>query len=256
MSDARNLEGKVAIVTGAGQGLGRGIARVLAGRGAKVVLNGRTRAKLESVAAEIESSGGECTAVVGDVGSRGDVQALVDRAVELFGGIDILINNAQASSPDVSVLAITDEELELTFRSGPIGSLYCMQACHPQMKARGGGSVVNFGSSTAVAGDPGFGGYVMAKEAIRGLTRIAAKEWGSDGIRVNVICPAAMSPSAAAFAEADPARFQRVLRAIPLGRFGDPMSDIGRAVAALVGDDLYFLTGATLMLDGGRLLIS
>jgi len=250
------LQGKVAIVTGAGQGLGRGIAMVLADRGASVVLNGRTAVKLESVEAEILAAGGTGTICPGDMGVRSDVERLVHAAVERFGGVDILVNNAQASNPDVSVLAVTDEDLDLTFRSGAVGSLYAMQACHPHMKARGGGCVVNFGSSTAVAGDPGFASYVMTKEAIRGLSRIAAKEWGPDGIRVNVICPAAMSPSAQDFAERDPARFQRVLRGIPLGRFGDPMADIGRAVAALVSDDLSYLTGATLMLDGGRLFIS
>lgn len=250
------LRGKVAIVTGAGQGLGRGIAMVLADRGASVVLNGRTAAKLESVEAEVAAAGGTCIVCPGDVGVRADVEVMVRTAVERFGGVDILVNNAQASNPDVTVLAITDEDLEVTFRSGAVGTLYVMQACHPHMKARGGGSVVNFGSSTALAGDPGFGSYVMAKEAIRGLSRIAAKEWGTDGIRVNVICPAAMSPSAQEFAERDPARFQRVLRGIPLGRFGDPVADIGRAVAALVSDDLSYLTGATLMLDGGRLLVS
>ena len=131
-----------------------------------------------------------------------------------------------------------------------------MQACYPHLKARGGGSIVNFGSSTAILGDRGFGPYVMTKEAIRGLTRVAANEWGRDNIRVNVICPAAMSPSAEAFRDADPERFGRVLRSIPLGRMGDGVEDIGRAVAALVSDDFRFLTGATLMLDGGRLLVA
>ncbi len=250
------LEGKTAIVTGAGQGLGRGIALVLAERGASVVLNGRTRSKLEVVKAEIDGAGGTCVISPGDVGERLDVDRMVSTALDAFGGIDILVNNAQASTPDVSVLGITDKDMDLTFRSGALGSLFAMQACHPHLKARGGGSVVNFGSSTAVTGDPGFAAYVMTKEAIRGLTRIAAKEWGADGIRVNVVCPAAMSPSAAEFAARDQVRFQRVLRSIPLGRFGDPVADIGRAVAALVSDDLSFLTGATLMLDGGRLLIS
>jgi 2-hydroxycyclohexanecarboxyl-CoA dehydrogenase len=250
------LAGKVAIVTGAGQGLGRGIALVLAERGASVVLNGRTRSKLDAVAAEIEAIGGSCVRAPGDVGNKADVQEMIRVAVDRYGGTDILINNAQSSTLGVSVLELTDDELDSTFRSGALGSLCAMQACHPHMKSRGGGSVVNFGSSTALTGDPGFAAYVMTKEAIRGLSRIAAKEWGRDGIRVNVICPAAMSPSAAEFAEADPARFERVLRGIPLGRFGDPMADIGRAVAALVSDDLSYLTGATLMLDGGRLLIS
>jgi 2-hydroxycyclohexanecarboxyl-CoA dehydrogenase len=256
MSPDGSLAGKVAIVTGAGQGLGRDIALVLTQRGASVVLNGRTRSKLEAVAAEIDAIGGTCALSPGDVGNRADVEEMVHTAVERFGGIDILINNAQSSELGISVLELTDDRLEPTFRSGALGSLYSMQACHPHMKSRGGGCVINFGSSTAIGGDPGFAAYVMTKEAIRGLSRIAAKEWGPDGIRVNVICPAAMSPSAAEFAEADPARFQRVLRGIPLGRFGDPMADIGRAVAALVSDDLSYLTGATIMLDGGRLLIN
>jgi NAD(P)-dependent dehydrogenase (short-subunit alcohol dehydrogenase family) len=96
----------------------------------------------------------------------------------------------------------------------------------------------------------------MTKEAIRGLSRVAAREWGPDGIRVNVICPAAASPSAMKFRDADPERFQRIIRQIPLGRMGDEVEDIGRAVAALVSDDFRYLTGATLLLDGGRLLVS
>lgn len=251
-----SLAGKVAIVTGAGQGLGRGIALVLAEREASVLITGRTLSKLETVQKEIVNAGGRCEIAVGDVSARADVDAMVRLAVDTFGGIDILVNNAQASTHDVSVLGVTEEDIQLTFGSGAFGSLYCMQACHPHLKARGGGVVINFGSSTAVAGDPGFATYVMNKEAIRGLTRIAAKEWGPDGIRVNTICPAAMSPSAEAFAERDPERFQRVLRSIPLRRFGDPVTDIGRAVAALVSDDLSYLTGATLMLDGGRLLVA
>jgi 2-hydroxycyclohexanecarboxyl-CoA dehydrogenase len=250
------LTGKTAIVTGAGQGIGRGIALVLAERGASVVLNGRTPAKLAAVKKEIDAAGGQSAVAAGDVGLRSEVAIVVEAALAAFGGIDILINNAQASSPDISVLGVTDADLELTFRSGAMGTLYAMQACHPHMKARGGGSIVNFGSSVALNGDTGFAAYIMAKEAIRGLSRIAAKEWGPDGIRVNVICPAAMSPSAEAFVERNPERFQRVLRAIPAGRFGDPLTDIGRAVAGLVSDDFSYLTGATLMLDGGRTLIT
>jgi 2-hydroxycyclohexanecarboxyl-CoA dehydrogenase len=250
------LTGKTAIVTGAGQGIGRGIALVLAERGASVVLNGRTPAKLAAVKDEIDAAGGRCVVAAGDVSVRSDVASVVEAALDAFGGIDILVNNAQASTPDVSVLGVTDADLELTFRSGALGTLYSMQACHPHMKARGGGAIVNFGSSVAINGDTGFAAYIMAKEAIRGLSRIAAKEWGPDGIRVNVICPAAMSPSAQAFAERSPERFRRVLRGIPAGRFGDPLADIGRAVAGLVSDDFSYLTGATLMLDGGRTLIT
>lgn len=250
------LDGKTAIVTGAGQGLGRGIALVLAARGANIVLTGRTESKLSKVLGEIEEAGGTGVAVTGDVGSRDDVRAMVDGAIAAYGGIDILINNAQSSKPGIALIDMTDDDLELTFRSGALGTVYCMQACYPHLKARGGGSIVNFGSSTAISGDRGFAPYVMTKEAIRGLTRLAANEWGPDNIRVNVVCPAGMSPSAAAFRDADPDRFRRILRSIPLGRMGDEVDDIGRAVAALLSDDLRFLTGATLLLDGGRLLVS
>jgi 2-hydroxycyclohexanecarboxyl-CoA dehydrogenase len=250
-----DLTGKTAIVTGAGQGLGRGIALVLADRGANVALTGRTEAKLKAVAAEIDGAGGTSTHVVGDVGNREDVQQMVDGALDAFGGVDILVNNAQSSRPG-PVISMTEADLEVTFRSGALGTLYAMQACYPHLKARGGGSIVNFGSSTSITGDRGFGPYVMTKEAIRGLSRVAANEWGPDNIRVNVICPAGMSPSAAAFRDANPDRWARILRSIPLGRMGDDVEDIGRAVAALVGDDLRFLTGATLLLDGGRLLVA
>ena len=248
------LEGKTAIVTGGGQGLGRGIAIVLAERGAAVVIAGRTPSTLDGVVAEIRAAGGRVTSVVADVSDRGEVQAIVQAALETFGGIDILVNNAQSSRPG-RIIDITDEGFDLTFGSGARGTLHAMQACYPHLK-RKGGSIVNFGSSTSITGDRGFGAYVMTKEAIRGLTRVAANEWGPDGIRVNVVCPAALSPSAAAFRDADPDRWMRIIRQIPLGRMGDDIEDIGRAVAALVGDDLRFLTGATLLLDGGRLLVA
>ncbi len=167
---------------------------MLAERGAAVVLNGRTAAKLETVQAEIAAAGGRAIVASGDVSCRSEVARVVDLTISTFGGVDILVNNARASSPDVSVLGLADEDMDLTFRSGALGTLYAMQACHPHLKARGGGAIINFGSSTALAGDPGFAAYVMTKEAIRGLSRIAAKEWGPDGIRVNVICPAADEP--------------------------------------------------------------
>jgi NAD(P)-dependent dehydrogenase (short-subunit alcohol dehydrogenase family) len=250
-----SLENKVAIVTGAGQSLGRAIARVLAGRGAAVMLTGRTLATLEAVRDEIRSAGGTAELDQGDVGSRPDVERMVSRAVAAFGGIDILVNNAQTWERDRPLAQVTDEILQVPLRSGLYGSLYTMQACYPHFRARGGGSVINFGSSTGVAGMPGWGPYGIAKEAIRGLTRVAAKEWGPDNIRVNTICPAAFTGSSVTRAGQDPDAWASHLRTFPLGRLGDPERDIGQAVAALAGGDLAYLTGATLMLDGGKLLI-
>jgi NAD(P)-dependent dehydrogenase (short-subunit alcohol dehydrogenase family) len=246
-----SIEGKTAIVTGAGRGLGRGIAEVLAGRGAALVITGRTPETLESIREEITASGGRVEVVPGDVGNRDDVDRVVAKALEAYGGIDILVNNAQALDKNESVLEVTDESLALPFRSGLFGTLYMMQACHPHMKARGGGAIVNFGSSTSREGSPGFASYVMTKEAIRGLTRIAAREWGPDGIRVNVVCPSGLTEGTKEFLEMYPERFSAEMAKIPLQHIGDPVDDIGRAVAALVDDDLHFLTGETWMLDGG-----
>ena len=249
------LEGKTAIVTGAGQGIGRAIALVLAERGANVVINGRTKSKLDSVVAELEGFGAKTVSVVGDVAKREDVDATVAAAVEAFGTIDILVNNAQATHPaGLRVAQIDDDVFDLVFGSGALGTLYSMQACYPVMKEHGGGCIVNMGSSTGISGDIGFGAYVMTKEAIRGISRVAAREWGRDNIRVNVICPAALSPGAIEFRDNHREAFDRMLKTVPLGRMGDEATDIGWAVAALVSDDFKYLTGATLMLDGGRLL--
>jgi NAD(P)-dependent dehydrogenase (short-subunit alcohol dehydrogenase family) len=249
----QRLSGRVAIVTGAGQGIGRGVARALAREEAQVVLVGRTASKLEGVEEEIAANGGVAFAIAGDVGSRQAVEKIVRSTIAAYGRIDILVNNAQASVQR-TLDETTDADVELAYRSGALGSLYAMQACLPHLKIRGG-SIVNFGSSTAVRGDETFGSYAMAKEAIRGLTRVAAREWGRHDIRVNCICPASLSPSAEEWAAANPERFATVLRGIPLGRMGDPELDIGRAVVALVSDDLRYLTGATLMLEGGRVIL-
>jgi 2-hydroxycyclohexanecarboxyl-CoA dehydrogenase len=245
------LKGKIVLVTGGGQGIGRGIALALASEGAQVAVSGRRREPLDAVVEEITERGGQALAVEGDVGVRADAAAMVAATAEAYGGLDALVNNAQ-SSTQRRVADIGDEDLEVTWRSGALGTLYCMQAALPLLRARGGGSIVNFGSSTAVNGDATFGAYAMTKEAIRGLSRVAATEWGRFGIRVNVVCPTAMSPSAAAFRDSHPDAFERAVREIPLGRFGDPEGDIGAAVVGLVSDDFGYLTGATLMLGGGR----
>lgn len=244
------LAGKVALVTGAGQGVGRGIALALARNGASVVLAGRTKSKCDEGAAEIVAEGGAAAAVQCDVTDRDEVTYAVDFAVKTYGGLDVLVNNAQ-SAVQKPVIDTTDDDVELCFRSGAMATLYGMQAAYPRLVARSGGSIVNLGSSTAIDGNRMFGPYAMAKEAIRGLTRVAAREWGPDNVRVNVVVPNAMSPGAEQFREQHPDRFARQVAAIPLRRMGDPHDDIGRAVVALVSDDCTYVTGQTIMLTGG-----
>ncbi|MET7725092.1 SDR family NAD(P)-dependent oxidoreductase [Streptomyces mirabilis] len=247
------LSGKTALVTGGGQGVGRGIALALAAEGAAVVITGRTERTLKDTAAEITGRGGRAHAVVGDVGERDDVDRMVAETVREFGGLDVLVNNAQ-TSVQRRLEETSYDDVELTYRSGPLATFHTMQSALPHLKSSRG-SVVNLGSSAAVQGEASFAAYAMAKEAIRGLTRVAAREWGAYGIRVNVVCPAALSPAAEAFFAAHPEKAESVLAGIPLGRMGDPETDIGRAVVALVSDDMAYLTGATLMLEGGRTLI-
>jgi 2-hydroxycyclohexanecarboxyl-CoA dehydrogenase len=244
------LTGRIALVTGGGQGVGRGVALALARDGASVVIAGRTLSKCESVCDEIAALGGAALAVRCDVSERQEVQKAVSEAVDQFGGLDVLINNAQSTSQQL-LTETTDADVELSYRSGPLATLYGMQAAYPYLVARGGGSIVNFGSTTALNGDPTFGAYAMAKEAIRGLSRVAAREWGRDNIRVNVVVPVAMTPAAEDFRDSHPTVFSEHLARIPLGRMGDSENDIGRAIASLVSDDLNYMTGQTVMLTGG-----
>jgi 2-hydroxycyclohexanecarboxyl-CoA dehydrogenase len=247
------LAGQVALVTGGGQGVGRGIALALADEGAAVVVTGRREQPLADVAAEIAKRGGRALAVVGDVGVRGDVERMVEQAAGWLGRLDVLVNNAQ-TSVQRPLEETSAEDVDLAYRTGPLAAYYAMLAALPHLKRRGG-SVVNLGSSAALLGRPGFASYAMAKEAIRGVSRVAAREWGRYGVRVNVVCPAASSPAAEDYLADNPGYRRELLREIPLGRLGDPERDIGRAVAALVADDLAYLTGATLMLEGGRTLL-
>ena len=246
----QRLVGKVAVVTGAGQGVGRGIALALAKEGASVAVLGRTLAKCEKVAAELEDLGVDALALACEVGDRAQVDQALDAVVRHFGGLDALVNNAQ-SSHQALLVDVTDADVEECWRSGALGTLYAMQAALPHLKARGGGTIVNFGSSAAMDGAVTFGAYAMAKEAIRGLSGVAAREWGRYGVRVNVVVPNAMSPGSERFRDEHPERFAKMAAALPLGRVGDPELDIGRAVVALVSEDLGYLTGETLRLTGG-----
>lgn len=244
------VDGKVALVTGAGQGVGRGIALALAAEGAAVSVAGRTHSKLVATCAEIDQRGGRSIPVVCEVGDERQIEACVRSTVEAFGTIDILVNNAQVV-PLGNLLEVSDKAFEAGFRTGPLASLRFMRACHPHLK--GGGLVINLGTGAALRNDPaGFGAYAAVKEATRVLTRAAACEWGADGIRVNAIIPLAMSPGMEMWSEFDPAEFERFMKTIPLGRGGDCEHDIGRAVVMLASPAAAYITGTTLMVDGGQ----
>jgi len=246
------LEGKVALITGAGQGVGRGIALAMAKEGAAIAVAGRTESKVRDVVGEIEALGARAVAIVSDVKVAEDVTRTVAETVKAFGGIDILVNNAQ-EVPLGTLLDARVEDYQAGFDSGPIASLRFMQACYPHLKARGGGSIVNLVTAAAVRWDmAGYGMHGSVKQAIRSLTRAAASEWGPDNIRTNNIAPEALSPGFAGWMESDPEGTAAFIATIPMGRVGDCEKDIGRAVAALCGPNMEYISGATIPVDGGQ----
>ena len=245
------LDDQCAIVTGAGQGVGRGIALALATEGCAVSAAGRTESKLHAVVKEIEERGGRAIAVACEVSDSEQIDSCVERTVEELGGSQVLVNNAQ-SVPLGPLLEIADDAFRSGFETGPLASLRFMRACHPHLKERGG-SIINLGTGAALRPDPhGHGAYAAVKEATRALTRAAAVEWGADGIRVNTIIPLAMSPGMEMWMKLRPEEAQAFMNSVPLRRGGDCEQDIGRAVVSLVGPDGGYITGSTLMLDGGQ----
>lgn len=252
------LPGKVAMVTGGGQGIGRGIALALAKAGVQVAVTGRTEKKLLAVCAEIAAdeevqvAGGGAAPIVGDVASAADCERAVEETVAAFGGIDILVNNAVQTVLG-PLLDNSEDDLMKAFATGPLAAFRLMRAVHPHFVARGGGSIVNLVTSAAVRWDTsGFGVYAATKEAMRSLGRTAASEWGRDGIRVNNIAPHALSPGLKWWTETYPDEADEFIKTIPLGRIGDPEEDIGRCVVWLCSEESRYLTGATIPLDGGQ----
>ena len=246
------LSGKIALVTGAGQGVGQGIALALAEAGARVALAGRTLAKLEATAATIAGRGGEALALACDVRSADDCARIVAQTAARFGGLDVLVNNAQ-EVPLGALDQVSDEAFVAGFESGPLASFRLMKLARPHLAARGGGTMFNLASSAGIRWDmAGYGAYGAVKQAIRALTRAAASEWGHENIRVLTIAPHAESPGLKGWIENNPDEAAAFFRTIPLGRIGRLEEDIGRAVVALCGPDMGYLTGATIPLDGGQ----
>lgn len=247
------LTGKIAIVTGGAKGLGLGISRRLVRDGAKVVITGREGAATEAAAAAIRSElGGDAIGFAADVGVKSDVEAMIARTVEHFGGLDILVNNAATLTPNVLLENKTDDMLKRTMEIALWGSWWGMQAALPHMRARGGGSIVNFYSIDAQTGAWLHADYNIAKAAILGLTRSAAVEWGRFGIRVNAISPTGLGQVFAKLVNDVPGFLEAATENNPLRRAGDPEDDIGPVVVFLASEMSRFITGELINVDGGQ----
>ena len=227
------MNGQVAIITGGGGNIGSGVCRAMAKAGATVV------------ALDLRPGGADAAAraIACDVADPAACRSAVDEVVREFGRVDTLVNAAQRFRAGIPLVKLTDDDMRVSFESGPIATLRMMQLCYPHMQARGGGAIINFASGAGTQGLIGAGAYAAAKEAIRGLTKVAALEWGRQNIRVNVICPVASG-------DPDAPWVPGALEINPMGRIGDPEADIGAAVVYLAGPGSY-VTGRTLHVDGG-----
>jgi NAD(P)-dependent dehydrogenase (short-subunit alcohol dehydrogenase family) len=244
---------KVVIVTGAGRGIGRGIAHHLVKNGARAAISDVRTDRLERTAAELGALGGEALAVACDVGDRAGFFALVERVIERFGRVDGLVNNAQGLRPTMPLESVTPGDMDVLLDTGPKAALWGMQAVFPHMRAQGWGRIVNVASAAGLIGEAGYGPYNAAKEAIRALTRTAAREWGRHGIVVNCFCPASVAHrrppgEGASFQKAS---WDRMYQNHPMGRDGDAETDIAPVVLFLLSDACRYMTGETLKIDGG-----
>lgn len=258
------LKGKTAIITGGGRAvlsdgscgsIGYGIATAYAKEGANLVITGRNVSKLEAAKEELERLYGiEVLPVQADVSAGADNEAtvghVIEKAIEKFGRIDVLINNAQASASGVTLNDHTTEQFDLAIYSGLYAAFYYMKACYPYL-AKTHGSVINFASGAGLFGNFGQCAYAAAKEGIRGLSRVAATEWGKDGINVNVVCPLAWTAQLENFEKAYPDAFKANVKMPPAGHYGDVEKEIGRACVQLASPDFKFMSGETVTLEGG-----
>jgi NAD(P)-dependent dehydrogenase (short-subunit alcohol dehydrogenase family) len=246
------LQDRVAIVTGGGDGIGRGIALRFAAEGANVLVADIDTAAAERVAAEVRAgTGADALACPTDVGDKHQVGAMVAAAVDRWGTVDILVNNAWGGGRIGRVEHKTDELLDHAMHVSLYGPFWAMQCAFGEMKEKGYGRIINMCSLNGVNAHVGTLEYNVAKEALRTLTRTAAREWAPTGIVVNAVCPAAKSAAFRRAAELIPGLEQTADAGNPMGRLGDPEHDIAPVVVFLASEDCRYLTGNTLFVDGG-----
>lgn len=247
------LQDKVAIITGGAGGIGSGMAKAMAKEGAIAVIVDLNEETGQAMEKELQAISSKSMFIQANLMDHANLGKIVETVVEKYGKLDVLINNAHASK-QASMEDITQADLDLSFGTGFYPTFYLMQAALPYLK-ESKGNIINFSSGAGLEGHATQGSYAAAKEAIRAISRVAAREWGQFGINVNIISPLANSPGVQEWAKAQPEYYEQVKSKIPLGRFGDIEEDIGRVAVFLSSEDSQYITGQTIMVDGGSVML-
>lgn len=242
------LKNKVGIVTGSASGIGKGIALAMAKEGAHIAIVDINEEKGKETLTEINQYT-EGMLFIEDISVEANVISIVQKVIDKYDQLDILVNNAHASKQALFIETTLDM-FDLSFNTGFYPTFNFMKAAYPNLK-KSEGKVINFASGAGMNGQPTQTAYAAAKEAIRGMTRVVANEWGPDNINVNIISPIANTEGVQAWSESSPELYKEMINGIPLRRLGDPEADIGRAAVFLASEDSDFITGQTIMVDGG-----
>lgn len=243
------LDNKVAVITGGAGGIGSGMAKAYVKEGAKVVIVDLNAETGEAMVKELQEFQPESMFIQADLTDRDKLKDIIKTVVDKYDRLDILINNAHASR-QVLLEDATQADMDFSFNTGFYPTFYLMQAAYPHLK-KSEGTIINFSSGAGINGDVMQGTYAAAKEAIRAITRVAANEWGQYGINVNLISPIANSPGIQQWKKDQPEAYDKMLNNIPMRRLGELEGDIGRVAVFLGSEDASYITGQTIMVDGG-----
>lgn len=249
----KQCDGKVIIITGGGRGIGRGLSNAFADEGADLVITGRTQTTLDVAKRELEEKYKiRVLALSANGADEEAVKQVIKKTVNAFGQIDAVINNAQTIISSKKMEDHTKDDFLTNFNTGPLAAFFYMKHAFPYLK-KSKGSIINFGSGGGQNGLVEFAAYNTSKEAIRGLSRTAANEWGQYGINVNIVCPIVETPGMKVWEEKYPEIYQsQVIEKTPMRRVGDAEKDIGRICVFLTSDSAKYLTGQTINADGGN----
>ncbi|MEK4700784.1 SDR family oxidoreductase [Solibacillus sp. FSL R7-0668] len=245
------LKDKVVIITGGAGGIASGMAMAMAKEGAVLALVDINEEAGQKVLAKVREYSPKSIYLTGDLFDVANLPNIVTSVVDQLGKLDVLVNNAHASKQK-PFEELTQEDFDLSFGTGFYPTFYLMKAALPYLKETEG-SIINFASGAGLNGQPTQAAYAAAKEAIRGITRVAANEWGKYNININLISPISNSPGVEAWKQAFPDMYEATLKGIPLGRWGEPEEDIGRVAVFLASEDARYITGQTMMVDGGSI---